>query len=158
MSFPISSGSFANGGNIPKKFTCDGADVSPELSWTQPPAGTQSFALIADDPDAPIETFVHWVIYDLPPTTSALPEGIGKVDELANGSRQGQNDFDKIGYGGPCPPGKPPHRYVFSLYAVDTMLNLPASTTRKQLEKALRGHILAHGEVIGKYQRQAAQN
>lgn len=96
---------------------------------------------------------MHWVLYNLPPQTRDLPEGLPKQDQLPDAPRQGINDFDKIGYGGPCPPGKSPHRYVFSLYAVDSKLNLPASATRKQLEKASQGHVLAHGELTGKYQR-----
>ena len=153
----LSTSQFDNGA-IPKTFTCDGADISPALVLGAPPVGTQSFALTVVDIDAPAGSFVHWVLYNVPATTRTLPEGVLKHEQLPDGSRQGMTDFDKIGYGGPCPPGKSPHRYVFSLYAVDGMLNLPKDATRKQLEKALRGHILAHGELIGKYQRQAAQN
>jgi Raf kinase inhibitor-like YbhB/YbcL family protein len=138
---------------IPKPFTCDADDKSPALAWGAPPPATQSFALTIVDIDAPVGSFVHWVLYDLPPQTRDLPEGFPKQDQLPDASRQGINDFDKIGYGGPCPPDKSPHRYVFSLYAVDSKLNLPASATRKQLEKALQGHVLAHGELTGKYQR-----
>jgi Raf kinase inhibitor-like YbhB/YbcL family protein len=153
IAFPIASVSFANGGDIPKKFTCDGGDVSPELSWTQPPAGAQSFALIADDPDAPIGTFVHWVIFDMPPTASALSEGVGKMDELPDGSRQGQNDFDKMGYGGPCPPSGKTHRYFFKLYALDRKLGLKAGASKREVEKAMDGHILGKAEYVGKYGR-----
>jgi Raf kinase inhibitor-like YbhB/YbcL family protein len=145
-------------GAIPRTFTCDGADISPALAWGAPPEGTRSFALTVVDIDAPVGSFVHWVLFDVPPLARALPEGALKQEQLPDGSRQGMTDFDKVGYGGPCPPGTSPHRYVFSLYAVDGRLNLPASTTRKQLEKALRGHVLAHGELIGKYTRQGAQN
>ncbi len=110
MAFSLSSQSFQNGSDIPKKFTCDGEDVSPELSWTDPPAGTNSFAFIADDPDAPAGTWTHWVLYDLPAETRDLPEGVPKEAQLANGARQGRNDFKKIGYNGPCPPPGKPHR------------------------------------------------
>jgi Raf kinase inhibitor-like YbhB/YbcL family protein len=145
-------------GAIPPKCSCDGADSSPELAWAAPPAGTQSFALIAVDRDAPLGTFVHWVLYDLPADKRDLPEGLPKQEQLADGSRQGQNDFDKAGYGGPCPPGSSTHRYVFALYAVDSKLNLPAGATRKQVENALAGHILGRGELTGKYRRQHAGN
>jgi Raf kinase inhibitor-like YbhB/YbcL family protein len=140
-------------GAIPKAFTCDGADISPALTWAVPPAATQSFALTVVDIDAPVGSFVHWVLYNIPAVARSLPEAVPKVEQLPDGSIQGMTDFDKIGYGGPCPPGKSPHRYVFSLYAVDSKLNLPAAVTRRHLEKALRGHVLAHGELIGKYQR-----
>jgi Raf kinase inhibitor-like YbhB/YbcL family protein len=142
-------------GAIPKTFTCDGSDISPSLSWGEPPTATQSFALTVVDIDAPVGSFVHWVVYNIPASARSLPEGAAKTQQLSGGSIQGTTDFDKIGYGGPCPPGKSPHRYVFSLYAVNTKLNLLAGATRKQLEKALRNHVLAHGELIGKYQRQA---
>ena len=146
----LTSTSFQGGGDIPKKFTCDGADASPQLAWGAPPAGTQSFALIVSDPDAPVGTFVHWVLYDLPADKRELPESLPKQEQLADGSRQGQNDFDKIGYGGPCPPSGT-HRYVFTLYALNAKLNLPAGATRKQVENALKDHVVARGELIGRY-------
>jgi Raf kinase inhibitor-like YbhB/YbcL family protein len=151
----LTSSSFS-GGDIPRKCTCDGADASPALAWAAPPAGTQSFALIVIDRDAPLGTFVHWILYELPADKRELPEGLPKQEQLADGSRQGQNDFDKAGYGGPCPPGSSAHRYVFALYALDSKLNLPAGATRKQVENRLRGHILAHGELTRRYQRQHA--
>jgi Raf kinase inhibitor-like YbhB/YbcL family protein len=153
MGFTISSPSFQNGANIPKKFTCDGADVSPELHWSSPPAGTQSFALIADDPDAPVGTWTHWVLFDLPAETTSLPENVPKVDELPTGGRQGRNDFRKIGYGGPCPPPGKPHRYFFKLYALDKKLNLKPGASKQEVEQAMQGHILAKAELMGKYQR-----
>jgi len=153
MTFSISSSSFSQGGEIPRKFTCDGADVSPELSWTGAPAGTQSFALIADDPDAPVGTWTHWVLYDLPSQTAALPEGVSKVDEVPSGGRQGRNDFRKIGYGGPCPPPGRPHRYFFKLYALDRMLNLKPGSSKQEVEQAMQNHILGKAELMGKYQR-----
>lgn len=153
MAFAISSSSFPNGGEIPKKFTCDGADVSPELSWSRPPADTQSFALIADDPDAPVGTWTHWVLFDLPSTTSSLPEGVSKIDELPGGGRQGRNDFHKIGYGGACPPPGNPHRYFFKLYALDRMLNLKPGLSKQELERAMEGHIRGKAEWMGRYRR-----
>jgi len=148
----LTSSSFRDG-NIPKAYTCDGSDTSPQLAWTAPPAATKSLALIAIDPDAPQGTFVHWVLFDLPPMTQSLPEGLPPQSQLPDGSRQGVNDFPKTGYGGPCPPRNSTHRYIFVLYAVDTKLNLPPGATRKQVEEALRGHVLAHGELIGRYGR-----
>jgi Raf kinase inhibitor-like YbhB/YbcL family protein len=150
----VSSGSFPNGGYIPKQFTCDGADISPELSWTNPPPGAQSFALIAEDPDAPVGTWTHWVIFDLPPSTRSLPEGVGKMmDQLPDGGRQGANDFGKIGYGGPCPPPGKPHRYFFKLYAVDRKLDLKPSSTRARFDEALKNHVLDEAEWMGRYGR-----
>jgi Raf kinase inhibitor-like YbhB/YbcL family protein len=153
MAFTLSSSSFPNGTDIPRKFTCDGADISPELAWADPPAGTKSLVLIADDPDAPAGTWTHWLLYDLPPETTVLHEGVNKVDELPEGGRQGRNDFRKIGYGGPCPPAGTPHRYFFKLHALDRMLNLNPGASRAEIEKAMQGHILGHSEWMGKYQR-----
>ncbi len=153
MAFAISSTSFPSGGDIPRKFTCDGADVSPELSWSDAPAGTKSFALIADDPDAPVGTWTHWVLYNLPPATSSLAEGVSKVDELPSGGRQGRNDFRKIGYGGPCPPPGKPHRYFFKLYALDKMLSLKPGASKQEVESAMEGHTLGKAEWMGKYRR-----
>ena len=141
------------GNQIPAKFTCDGAGGSLQLAWSAPPVGTASFALIVTDPDAPGQTFVHWVLYDLPAGARELPEALPPQGQLADGSRQGSNDFGNIGYGGPCPPGHSPHHYVFTLYALDTKLNLPPGATRAQVEAAMKGHILAHGELVGLYQR-----
>jgi Raf kinase inhibitor-like YbhB/YbcL family protein len=148
----LTSPSIANG-QIPQKFTCDGADTSPQLEWVAPPAATQSFALTVVDHDAPVGSFVHWVLYDVPPETRSLPEGVPKQDQLPDGSRQGRNDFDKIGYGGPCPPGGSSHRYTFSLYALDSKLNLASGASRTQLEAAVKGHILARGQLIARYKR-----
>lgn len=153
MAFAITSASFPNSGEIPKKFTCDGADVSPELSWTEPPRATQSFVLIADDPDAPSGTWTHWVLFDLPSATSSLPESVSKVDELPGGERQGRNDFHKIGYNGPCPPPGKPHRYFYRFYALDRKLDLKPGSSRQEVEQAMAGHILGQAEWMGKYQR-----
>lgn len=153
MAFELKTTAFSPGGDIPKKFTCDGPDVSPALSWGDPPAGTQSISLIMDDPDAPVGTWVHWVLYDLPAAARELPENVPKEQELKNGARQGSNDFRKIGYGGPCPPPGRPHRYFFKLYALDAKVNLKAGASKADLEKAMRGHILAQTELMGRYKR-----
>jgi Raf kinase inhibitor-like YbhB/YbcL family protein len=150
MKFETSA--FAPGQPIPQKFTCQGDDVSPALSWSGAPANTKSFALIADDPDAPVGTWVHWVFYNLPAQTHSLPEGVPKSDHAQN-AVQGTNDFKKMGYGGPCPPPGKPHRYFFKLYALDATLNLPPGATKADIEHAMQGHILAHAELIGTYQR-----
>ena len=153
MSFEITSTAFPDGEVIPKKFTCDGADVSPPLSWTQAPIGAQSFALIMDDPDAPVGTWVHWVIYNLPADTRELPEGVEKQEQLASGAIQGRNDFRRIGYGGPCPPAGKPHRYYFKLYALDTKITLKSGATKPEVERAINLHILGKTELMGRYGR-----
>lgn len=153
MSLKLKSSDFTSGGMIPKQFTCDGADISPALEWSDPPAGTQSFALIADDPDAPRGTWVHWVVFDLPAKMRALAQNLPKKLEMADGLRQGRNDFGKVGYGGPCPPPGAPHRYFFKIYALDTKLNLKPGATKKDVEHAQQGHVLAQGEWMGRYGR-----
>jgi Raf kinase inhibitor-like YbhB/YbcL family protein len=153
MSLQISNAAFSVGEAIPKKFTCDGPDVSPQLKWNDAPPNTQAFALIMDDPDAPAGTWVHWVLYDLPANTRELSEGVAKQEQLSSGARQGRNDFGKTGYGGPCPPPGKPHRYFFKLYALDTKLNLKAGATKADVERAVKGHILAQAELTGKYGR-----
>ena len=153
MSFALKTTAFANGGGIPKKYTCDGVDVSPALNWDDAPAGTQSFALIADDPDAPVGTWTHWIIWNIPAGSSALSEGIPKVGESGDGSRQGRNDFKRIGYGGPCPPQGKPHRYFFKLYALNAKLDVKAGASRSDLERAMKGHVLSQTELTGTYGR-----
>ena len=149
----LTTTSFTPGGFIPKRFTCEAADVSPALAWTDPPPGTRSFAIIEDDPDAPSGTFVHWVVYDLPAAYRKLPEALSGNDQMPGGGRQGTNDFSRTGYSGPCPPPGRPHRYFIRLYAVDTILNLRPAATRKELDAAMQGHILAQAELMGRYQR-----
>ncbi|MGB7218783.1 MAG: YbhB/YbcL family Raf kinase inhibitor-like protein [Vicinamibacterales bacterium] len=144
---------FKPGDDIPAQLTCDGADTSPALSWSAPPERTQSFVLIMEDPDAPGRTWVHWVLYDLPPTGRELPEAVPPEGQLPSGARQGRNDFGKIGYGGPCPPPGPAHRYYFKLYALDKRLELPAGATRAQLDRSMRGHIVAQADLMGRYGR-----
>lgn len=152
MAFQVTTTAFRDAGSIPKKFTCDGPDVSPALSWSDPPAGTKSLAIIADDPDAPGGTWVHWVLYDLPADTRKLPEAVAKDRELPNGALQGRNDFGKIGYNGPCPPRGSAHRYFFKLYALDSKTGLKAGATKGDLEHAMKGHVLGQAQFIGKYQ------
>lgn len=144
---------FKPGDDIPGKFTCEGANVSPALDWGEPPSGTKSFALIMDDPDAPSGTWVHWVVYDLPASTRQLPEGVPKSDSLESGGRQGVNDFGDAGYGGPCPPPGRPHRYFFKLYALDKPLGLAARARKPQVESAMKGHILAQSGLVGRFGR-----
>ena len=153
MTFTLSSRSFASNADIPRKFTCDGADVSPELSWADPPPEAVAFALIADDPDAPVGTWTHWVLFDLPPETRSLAEDLPKEEQLSNGARQGRNDFRKIGYNGPCPPPGKPHRYYFKLYALSSRLNLKAGSSKQQVEQAMKSHILGQAEWMGRYGR-----
>ncbi len=148
----LKSSAFEAGGMIPPTYTCDGSDLSPPLSWSAVPAKAKSLALIADDPDAPRGTWVHWVAWNIPATVHDLPEGVPKRDTLPNGMKQGTTDFRSIGYGGPCPPSGT-HRYFFKLYALDATLNLLPSTTKKDLETAMQGHVLAQSELMGKYAR-----
>lgn len=148
----LESTAFTVNGMIPSQYTCDGQDISPPLSWDAPPTGTQSLALIVDDPDAPGQIFVHWVLYDLPPELDQLPQSAAAQDTLPGGGTQGKNDFGKLGYGGPCPPSGI-HRYFFKLYALDRELGLKSGATKAQLEAAMNGHILAAAELIGRYAR-----
>jgi len=153
MSIQLTSTAFAEGKPIPAKYTCDGTDVSPPLEWSNVPEGTKSLALISDDPDAPVGTWVHWVIYAIPPDVNELQENIPKSEILTNGAKQGISDFKRIGYGGPCPPPGGPHRYFFKFYALDAELDLKPGATKQQLLRAMEGHILAQGQLIGTYQR-----
>jgi Raf kinase inhibitor-like YbhB/YbcL family protein len=153
MTIQLSSAAFAGGQTIPAKYTCDGSDISPPLQWTNAPANAKSFALIADDPDAPVGTWVHWVIFDLPAGTAALSENVAKSATTAGNAKQGLNDFKRLGYGGPCPPPGRPHRYFFKLYALDTLLDLKPGATKDELLKAIKGHVLAQGQLMGTYGR-----
>ena len=149
----LSSEAFDDGGNIPIKYTCDGEDISPPLSWGDPPKGTVSFVLIVEDPDAPMGVFTHWVIFNIPANLRELPEGVPKEGEVEGIGVQGKNDFNKLGYGGPCPPRGPAHRYVFKLYALDTTLSLEPGVSKTQVLRAMEGHVLGYGELTGKYGR-----
>jgi Raf kinase inhibitor-like YbhB/YbcL family protein len=153
MAFSISSSAFKPGGTIPRVFTADGRDESPALNWENPPSGTQTFALICDDPDAPVGTWVHWVIWNLPASARGLAEGVQTNKIMSDGSAQGKNDFGRIGYGGPSPPSGKPHRYFFRLYALKEKLTLAAGASRRELEKAMEGRILGATEVFGTYGR-----
>ena len=156
MSLTLTSPAFAAGHDIPSDYTCEGGDVSPQLKWSGVPQGTKSLALIVDDPDAPDPaaprmTWVHWVLYNIPPTTLQLSEAI-EPEALPAGTREGKNDWKRTGYGGPCPPiGR--HRYFFKLYALDSVLPDLHTPTKAQLEKAMEGHILAKAELMGTYQK-----
>ena len=152
MTISIRSSAFEEGGMIPARYTCDGDDVSPPLAWEGLPEATRSIALIADDPDAPMGTWVHWVMWNVPAETKALAENIRPEPELPDGSRQGITDFGRPGYGGPCPPGGT-HRYYFKVYALDTTLDLPSGTRKADLLKAMDGHVLAEGQLMGRYSR-----
>lgn len=153
MTIKITSPSFAEGQPIPSKYTCDGENVSPPLTWDQVPTGAKTLALICDDPDAPAGTWVHWVLYDLPATTRNQPEAIEPKELLPNGAKQGRNDFKQIGYGGPCPPKGGPHRYYFKLYALDIELGLKSGATKNEVQQAMKGHTLAEGQLMGTYKR-----
>jgi len=152
MALEISSQAFLEGEMIPTRYTCDGPDVSPELSWSGVPEAAKSLALICDDPDAPMGTWVHWVLFNIPPSANGLTAEIPSDASLANGARHGTNDFRRLGYGGPCPPGGT-HRYFFKLYALDAEFNLESGITKAELLEAMQGHILAEGQLMGTYQR-----
>ena len=157
-SLKLSSSAFSDGGSMDSKYTCEGSDISPDLSWTGAPANTKSFALIVDDPDAPDPAapkmvYVHWVVYNIPGGTTMLPENATKSG-LPGGTAQGTNDWKKQQYGGPCPPiGR--HRYFFKLFALDSLLTGLGPPTKPELLKAMEGHILAHTELVGTYQKTA---
>ena len=152
MKLTVESTVFSQNGMVPSMYTCDGQNVSPPLTWSNGPSGTKSYALICDDPDAPAGTWVHWVVYNIPANVTAFLENLPKTETLKNRTLQGRNDFRKNYYGGPCPPGGT-HRYYFKVYALDTMINAGPGLTKKQLLKSMDGHILAQGELMGKYSR-----
>ena len=152
MAVEVTSHAFEDGAEIPARCTCDGLDVSPPLSWDSVPDGTQSLALIADDPDAPRETFVHWMIYDLPPDTRGPPEDVPNQRTLPSGAAQGVNGAGSVGYMGPCPPSGS-HRYFFNVYALDTELGLGGGATKEDVLSAMEGHVLDEGQLMGTYRR-----
>ncbi len=153
MAFELTSSAFKEGELIPKKHTCEGPDLSPPLRWSNPPPGTRSFVLIADDPDAPVGTWVHWVVFNIPLDLRGLAEGLPAQETLPNETQQGLNDFKRVGYGGPCPPPGKPHRYSFRLYALDTALNLKPRATKAQVLDASKGHILGEAQLMGRFGR-----
>jgi Raf kinase inhibitor-like YbhB/YbcL family protein len=152
VAITLTSSAFTEGAMIPRKHTCDAEDISPDLKWAGVPQDAKSLALICDDPDAPVGTWVHWVLFNLPADVTALPAGLPADAVLYNSARHGKNDFRKLGYGGPCPPGGT-HRYYFKLYALDTVLTLQSGSTKAELLAAMKGHILAEAQLMGKYKR-----
>jgi len=148
----LTSTDFIEGGMIPTDFTSDGTNMSPTLAWTEPPEGTQSFALICDDPDAPMGTWVHWVLWNISASDRSLSQNVPTTAQISGGIAQGINDFKKCGYGGPSPPSGT-HRYFFKFYALDTPLQLPETTTKADLESAMSGHVLGEAQLMGRYQR-----
>jgi Raf kinase inhibitor-like YbhB/YbcL family protein len=152
MAIIITSTAFTDGGMIPREYTCDGRDISPPLAWTGVPKGTKSFAIICDDPDAPMGTWVHWVLFNIPVNVNGLSPSIPPDKVLKNGAKHGINDFRKFGYGGPCPPGGT-HRYYFKIYALDTELIQGPGLTKAELLKAMKNHILSEGQIMGRYKR-----
>ncbi|MFP4385171.1 MAG: YbhB/YbcL family Raf kinase inhibitor-like protein [Spirochaetia bacterium] len=149
----ITSTAFQAEGMIPQKYTCDGENISPALTWSEVPEGTESFALIADDPDAPGRTFVHWVIYNIPSGTTELPESVPNEETVLDGAEQGRNSSRKTGYMGPCPPSGT-HRYFFKLYALDTTVEGGPGLSKSDLIDKIKGHVLAEGQLLGKYKRE----
>lgn len=153
MSFALKTAAFSNGGEIPRKYTCSGDNVSLPLSWSGVPGNARSLALTVDDPDAPGGAWTHWLIWNLPASATSLPEGVSAAETLESGARQGRNDFNRIGYGGPCPPPGRPHRYFFRLYALDSRLDLKAGAGRSELEAAMKRHIVSQAEWMGIFKR-----
>jgi Raf kinase inhibitor-like YbhB/YbcL family protein len=149
----VTSKVISSGAEFPKRNTCQGADVSPDLAWSGAPAGAKSFALILDDPDAPSGTFTHWLAWDIPAATHELLENLPRTPQLPGGGSQGRNDFGKVGYNGPCPPPGKPHRYYVRLFALDTALSVKPGASRGELEQAMKGHVLAEGELMARFAR-----
>ena len=152
-SLTLRSGSFEPDHEIPMKYTCDGLDISPQLSWGGAPESTESFTLIMDDPDAPSGTFTHWVIYNISASRTELPEGVTAEKIVKKGCSQALNDFRMAGYGGPCPPPGKPHHYHFKLYALNTVLDVPSGMPRRAIETTMKGHVIAQAEIVGLYKR-----
>jgi Raf kinase inhibitor-like YbhB/YbcL family protein len=152
LSMQLTSGAFTDDGPIPAQYACTGSDISPALAWSEPPAGTQSFALIMEDPDAPSGTWVHWVLFNLPASSRGLSEAIPSGETSPDGSMHGKNSSGNLGYSGPCPPSGT-HRYFFKLYALDEMLGLSSGADKGELLKAMEGHILAQGELMGTFSK-----
>ncbi len=152
MPIQLTSDAFANTQSIPAQYTCTGKDISPSLTWSEPPSGTQSFALIMDDPDAPAGTWVHWVLFNIPAASRGLAEAIPSEATLSDGSMHGKNSGGDLGYNGPCPPSGT-HRYFFKLYALDEMLGLSSGANKGELLKAMEGHKLAQGELMGTFRK-----
>ena len=151
----VTSTGFSPGGVIPIRYTCNGSNISPPLAWHAPPPDTRSLALVVTDRDSPLQfllgSFVHWIVYNIPPQTRELPENLGTLPSLADGTREGSNGFDKVGFGGPCPPGSGTHRYAFAVYALDSKPDLAPGIKLKALDAAIEGHVLAQGILVGHY-------
>jgi Raf kinase inhibitor-like YbhB/YbcL family protein len=147
----LTSKAFSEGGMIPRPYTCDGDDVAPQLAWENVPEGTKSFVLIMDDPDAPVGTWDHWIVYNIPDTVASLPDGASK-DKMLRGGIEGVNSWGRTNWGGPCPPGGT-HRYIFKLYALDTMLEPGDKPKKRDIEKAMEGHMLGQAQLMGRYKR-----
>jgi Raf kinase inhibitor-like YbhB/YbcL family protein len=152
MDIQITSPVFEDGGEIPEKYTCDDLDVSPPLEWIDVPENTKTIAIVCDDPDAPMKTWIHWIIFNIPGDVTELPENVPPEKELENGAKQGMNDFHKVGYGGPCPPSGT-HRYFFKIYALDITLDLPAGVSKSHLMIAMEGHVISESHLMGTYTR-----
>jgi Raf kinase inhibitor-like YbhB/YbcL family protein len=152
MSFEMTSTAFKNGESIPPVYSCRGSDISVPLDWNDPPEGTQSFALIVSDPDAPGGTWIHWVVYNLPAGVRKLPKAVSHDAQLSEGGMQGRNSWNQLGYGGPCPPSGT-HRYFFRLYALDSALDLSSGARLSEVEAAIEGHVLAQAELMGTFSK-----
>jgi hypothetical protein len=152
LAIHLSSNAFTEGAMIPQRYSCDGENISPPLFWTGVPSGTRSLALICDDPDAPVGTWDHWVLYNIPADATGLPESVPEKAVLDTGAVHGSNSWGRIGYGGPCPPGGT-HRYFFKIFALDTLLDLKSGATTSQLLETMEGHILGQGQLMGRYRR-----
>ena len=152
MAISLTSNAFIEGAMIPQRYSCDGEDISPPMDWSNVPPDTRSLALICDDPDAPVGTWDHWVMYNIPAQVTSIQEGVADKPILDNGAVHGKNSWGRIGYGGPCPPSGT-HRYFFKIFALDTLLDLKSGSTTSQLIDAMEGHILAKGQLMGRYQR-----
>ncbi len=152
-SFTLTSPAFLDGEFIPKDYSCEGKDLSPQLNWNNPTDGTVSYALICDDPDAPNGTWIHWVVFDIPASDTSILAGEEDLPIFENGMKQGTTSFQRIGYGGPCPPSGKPHRYFFKLYALDFLTELKAGATKEDVLKIIDGHVLNQTELIGLYKR-----
>lgn len=152
MEIKVTSTAFKEGDMIPSKYTCDNTNISPQIAWANYPKQTESFVLISDDPDAPVGTWVHWVVYNIPPKINELKENFKKDSMSPEGIMQGTTDFRKIGYGGPCPPSGT-HRYYFKIYALDIILNVKPGLTKKEILEKMEGHVIGEGQLMGKYKR-----
>jgi len=153
MALQLTSQAFQDGDSIPAEYTADGRDISPPLQWEGVPEGTKAFVLLCLDPDAPVGTFVHWTLYDIPADCHLLEEGVPPEETVLNSARQGKNNFGRIGYGGPAPPPGGPHRYIFYLYALDQPTDVPAGASKDSIVNTMQGHILAETSLTGKYGR-----